>query len=143
MTLLSGARRGARRGARLHGPEAGEELHHGRHGGTSFDAALVRDGEPAVTAAATVNRYALALPSMEINTIGAGGGSIGWIDAGGLLHMGRRAPAPTRDRPAMARRGRATCTMPTWSWATCPRNISRAGASGSTRKLRHAPLTSE
>jgi len=57
-------------------------------GGTSFDAALVRDGEPAVTTSGTVNRYALALPSMEINTIGAGGGSIAWIDDGGLLHMG-------------------------------------------------------
>ncbi|UCE30704.1 MAG: hydantoinase/oxoprolinase family protein [Burkholderiales bacterium] len=67
-------------------------------GGTSFDAALVRDGEPEVTTAATVNRYALALPSMEINTIGAGGGSIAWIDAGGLLRMGPQsagaAPGP-------------------------------------------------
>src|SRR5438477_50563 len=57
-------------------------------GGTSFDAALVRGGEPAVTTSGTVNRYALALPSMEINTIGAGGGSIAWIDDGGLLRMG-------------------------------------------------------
>jgi N-methylhydantoinase A len=57
-------------------------------GGTSFDAALVRDGEPAVTTSGTVNRYALALPSMEINTIGAGGGSIAWVDDGGLLRMG-------------------------------------------------------
>ncbi len=57
-------------------------------GGTSFDAALVRGGQPAVTTSGTVNRYALALPSMEINTIGAGGGSIAWIDDGGLLRMG-------------------------------------------------------
>src|SRR3990172_3451608 len=49
-------------------------------GGTSFDTALVRNGEPAVTASGTVNRYALALPSMEINSVGAGGGSIAWID---------------------------------------------------------------
>ena len=57
-------------------------------GGTSFDAALVKDGVPAVTNCSSVERMALALPSMEIITIGAGGGSIAWIDDGGLLHMG-------------------------------------------------------
>ena len=57
-------------------------------GGTSFEASLVRDGAPAVTRGATVNRFAMALPSMDIKTIGAGGGSIGWIDGGGLLRMG-------------------------------------------------------
>ena len=57
-------------------------------GGTSFEASLVRDGAPAVTRGATVNRFAMALPAMDIKTIGAGGGSIGWIDGGGLLRMG-------------------------------------------------------
>ncbi len=57
-------------------------------GGTSFDAALVKDGAPGVTADASVNRMALGLPTMEINTVGAGGGSIAWIDEGGLLRMG-------------------------------------------------------
>ena len=56
-------------------------------GGTSFDAALVVAGSPSVTTAGSVNRFALALPSMEIATIGAGGGSIAWIDDG-LLRMG-------------------------------------------------------
>ena len=57
-------------------------------GGTSFDAALVKDGTPAITTDSRVNRHALGLASMEINTIGAGGGSIAWIDDGGLLRMG-------------------------------------------------------
>ncbi len=57
-------------------------------GGTSFEASLVRNGAPAVTRGATVNRFAMALPAMDIKTIGAGGGSIGWIDGGGLLRMG-------------------------------------------------------
>ncbi|CAM5479698.1 hydantoinase/oxoprolinase family protein [Eoetvoesiella caeni] len=56
-------------------------------GGTSFDAALVVGGQPSITTTGTVNRFALALPSMEITTIGAGGGSIAWIDDG-LLRMG-------------------------------------------------------
>lgn len=57
-------------------------------GGTSFEASLVQDGAPAVTTTATINRFAMALPSMDIKTIGAGGGSIAWIDDGGLLRMG-------------------------------------------------------
>lgn len=80
-------------------------------GGTSFDTALVRDGEAAVTTAGTVNRYAMALPAMEINTVGAGGGSIAWIDAGGLLRMGP-ASAGAEPGPACYGRGGAepTCT---------------------------------
>ena len=57
-------------------------------GGTSFDAALVKNGAPAITSDGTVERMAIALPSMEIVTIGAGGGSIAWIDDSGLLRMG-------------------------------------------------------
>ncbi len=80
-------------------------------GGTSFDAALVRGGQPAVTTSGTVNRYALALPSMEINTIGAGGGSIAWIDDGGLLRMGPQS-AGADPGPACYGHGGAqpTCT---------------------------------
>ena len=80
-------------------------------GGTSFDAALVRKGEPSVTTSGTVNRYALALPSMEINTVGAGGGSIGWIDDGGLLRMGPQS-AGAAPGPACYGRGgtEPTCT---------------------------------
>ena len=57
-------------------------------GGTSFEASLVRGGTPAVTGDTKVNRFAMALPAMDIKTIGAGGGSIGWLDGGGLLRMG-------------------------------------------------------
>ncbi len=60
-------------------------------GGTSFDAALIKDGEPIVTNEGRVNRQALALPMMQINTIGAGGGSIAWLDEGGLLRMGPKS----------------------------------------------------
>ena len=56
-------------------------------GGTSFDAALVVDG-PIMVNEGEINRYRIALPMLGIHTIGAGGGSIGWIDEGGLLRMG-------------------------------------------------------
>ncbi len=57
-------------------------------GGTSFDASLVIDNQCMVSTEGSINKYKIALPSLDIATIGAGGGSIGWIDNGGLLHMG-------------------------------------------------------
>ena len=57
-------------------------------GGTSFDAALIKDKIPLITTEGEINRLRLALPMLGIITIGAGGGSIGWIDEGGLLRMG-------------------------------------------------------
>ena len=57
-------------------------------GGTSFEASLTLDRAPAVTTGATIDRFAMALPSLDIKTVGAGGGSIAWIDGGGLLRMG-------------------------------------------------------
>ena len=57
-------------------------------GGTSFDAALVKDGQPLVTTEGEIDRRRIALPMLNVVTIGAGGGSIGWIDEGGLLRMG-------------------------------------------------------
>lgn len=79
-------------------------------GGTSFDAAMVVGGAPSITTNASVNHFALALPTMDIATIGAGGGSIGWID-NGLLRMG---PASAGADPGPACYGRggteATCS---------------------------------
>jgi len=57
-------------------------------GGTSFDASLVKDRAPTVTTAGEINRLKLALPMLNVVTIGAGGGSIGWIDEGSFLRMG-------------------------------------------------------
>ncbi|MGQ9776742.1 MAG: hydantoinase/oxoprolinase family protein [Thermodesulfobacteriota bacterium] len=57
-------------------------------GGTSFDAALIKNQTPLITTEGEINRFRLALPILNIVTIGAGGGSIGWIDEGGLLKMG-------------------------------------------------------
>jgi N-methylhydantoinase A len=56
-------------------------------GGTSLEVCLVRDGRAAITSAAEVAEYALALPSLDINAIGAGGGSIASVKDG-LLTVG-------------------------------------------------------
>ncbi|MEE9271104.1 MAG: hydantoinase/oxoprolinase family protein [Candidatus Krumholzibacteria bacterium] len=57
-------------------------------GGTSFDASLVIDNQCVTSTDGSINRYKIALPALDIATIGAGGGSVGWIDNGGLLQMG-------------------------------------------------------
>jgi N-methylhydantoinase A len=57
-------------------------------GGTSTDIALVRDGQPTLSDGKTVANARIALPSLDIVTLGAGGGSIGKVDAAGLLTVG-------------------------------------------------------
>ncbi len=80
-------------------------------GGTSFDAALIKNKTPLVTTEGDINRLRLALPMLDIVTIGAGGGSIGWIDEGGLLRMGPQS-AGSKPGPACYDRGGElpTCT---------------------------------
>ena len=56
-------------------------------GGTSLDVGLIRDGRPALSSATEVAEYALALPSLDINAIGAGGGSIAAV-RDGILTVG-------------------------------------------------------
>ena len=58
-------------------------------GGTSLDVCLIKDGQPCTaleTAVAGV--YHLKLPLIDVHTIGAGGGSIAWLDPGRLVHVG-------------------------------------------------------
>jgi N-methylhydantoinase A len=59
-------------------------------GGTSCDVTLAHDGRVAVTDSLVVGGYDVAVRSVDINTIGTGGGSVAWVDAGGLLHVGPR-----------------------------------------------------
>ncbi len=108
----------------LSGPAGGPEAavaytrQHGRDdcilvdmGGTSFDASLVRGGEAEMVGESDIERMRIALPMLAITTIGAGGGSIGWIDEGGLLRMGPKS-AGAKPGPACYGRGgeRPTCT---------------------------------
>ena len=57
-------------------------------GGTSTDVCLVLDGRPAPAAQRSVGGFPVRLPSLDVHTIGAGGGSIARIDAGGALVVG-------------------------------------------------------
>ncbi|PSQ15816.1 hydantoinase [Halobacteriales archaeon QS_8_69_26] len=57
-------------------------------GGTSADVSLVRDGELARTTEGEVNDLPLKTPMIDVTTVGAGGGSVAWLDAGGALRVG-------------------------------------------------------
>ncbi len=56
-------------------------------GGTSTDVALI-DGDIQLTRNSRIGRYPIAVPMVDMHTIGAGGGSIARVDAGGLLQVG-------------------------------------------------------
>ncbi len=60
-------------------------------GGTSTDVCLVQRGVPAPAAGRTVAGFPLRIASLDVHTIGAGGGSIAAIDAGGALTVGPRS----------------------------------------------------
>ncbi|MDQ0287303.1 N-methylhydantoinase A [Desulfofundulus luciae] len=57
-------------------------------GGTSFDVGLIRDGEPLTCTISEVASYPLMGERIDIRSIGAGGGTIAWVDAQGVLRVG-------------------------------------------------------
>lgn len=60
-------------------------------GGTSTDVALLQDGNPRLTSESEVHGYPIKAPMLDIHTVGAGGGSIAYVDSGGLLKVGPRS----------------------------------------------------
>ncbi len=110
-TLLSGPAAGPTAGLAHAAPHGARDFITVDMGGTSFDVCLVRDGAPATTTEGRIARYPFGLPSLAIHTIGAGGGSIAWIDQGGLLKVGPKS-AGAEPGPACYGRGGTlpTCT---------------------------------
>jgi len=80
-------------------------------GGTSFDVSLIADGQSTLAPQTTIDfGLVVRTPMIEITTIGAGGGSIAWVDRGGLLQIGPESagsdPGPAcyglgNDRPTV------------------------------------------
>ena len=73
-------------------------------GGTSYDVAVIEQLQPSLTTESWISRYRIALPMLDIHTVGAGGGSIAWVDSGGLLQVGPRS-AGSYPGPACYGRG--------------------------------------
>lgn len=87
-TLLSGPAAGAVGAVFFAGLLERENLILMDMGGTSFDVTLVSGGKVTLSTEGEIAGYRIAKPMIDINTIGAGGGSIAWLDRGGMLKVG-------------------------------------------------------
>ncbi|MGO4567981.1 hydantoinase/oxoprolinase family protein [Rhizobium sp. 2YAF20] len=65
-------------------------------GGTSLDVCLLRDGRPAMSREISVDMQPIGVPGVDVLSVGAGGGSIAWVDSGGALRVG---PQSAGSRP--------------------------------------------
>ena len=73
-------------------------------GGTSSDVSLIRDGTVERTTDSEIDGYPIRVPMVDVTTVGAGGGSIAWVDAGGALRVGPQS-AGSEPGPACYGRG--------------------------------------
>ncbi len=78
-------------------------------GGTSTDVSLI-DGEIQLTSENQINGYPVGIPMIDIHTIGAGGGSLAYVDEGGLLHVGPQS-AGAEPGPACYQQGGSIATV--------------------------------
>jgi N-methylhydantoinase A len=83
-TLLSGPVGGTIGGAALSRATGRPNLLCVDMGGTSFDVSLIVDGKPTVSTETELEGLPILMPLVDIHTIGAGGGSLAWLEAGGL-----------------------------------------------------------
>src|SRR3954468_2457634 len=79
-------------------------------GGTSCDVCVVDDGMVRRTDSREIDGRPIQLPMVDVHTVGAGGGSVGWRDAGGALRVGPRA-AGADPGPACYGRGGSEATV--------------------------------
>jgi len=109
-TVLSGPAGGAAAAMLVARASGHENLVCFDMGGTSCDVCVVQDGAVRETASREVGGRPLALPMVDIHTVGAGGGSIGWRDPGGALRVGPRS-AGAEPGPACYGRGGSEPTV--------------------------------
>jgi N-methylhydantoinase A len=79
-------------------------------GGTSTDISLIVGGQPQMAATRAVGGHRVSLPSLDIVSLGAGGGSIAWVDKGGILQVGP-ASAGADPGPACYGQGGTAATV--------------------------------
>ena len=97
--VRSGPAAGVTAAARIAAEAGFDKAITGDMGGTSFDVAVVIDGEPEIAPSTNLDfRVPLRLSMINVHTIGAGGGSIAWVDRAGILQVG---PKSANARPAL------------------------------------------
>jgi N-methylhydantoinase A len=90
--VRSGPAAGVMAAARLAAEAGFDRVITGDMGGTSYDVAVVVNGEPEIAETTNLDfRIPLRLPMIDVHTIGAGGGSIAYVDRGGILQVGPRS----------------------------------------------------
>src|SRR5439155_4814068 len=104
VALVSGPAAGVVGAARICALAGFEEAVSFDMGGTSTDVCLVTGGAAGRAAEKTVAGFPIRLPTVDLHTVGAGGGSIAWVDAGGALRVGPRS-AGAHPGPACYGRG--------------------------------------
>ncbi|HVM66441.1 MAG TPA: hydantoinase/oxoprolinase family protein, partial [Acidimicrobiales bacterium] len=110
-------------------------------GGTSTDVCLIRDGRPAPAGERTVGGYPVRLPSLDVHTIGAGGGSVASIDRGGALTVGPRSAGAVPGPACYGRGGtEPTVTDADLVAARLPRGTPLPGIGPLSRPLAEAAL---
>ena len=90
--VRSGPAAGVMAAARIAGEAGFASVITGDMGGTSYDVAVVINGAPQIAETTELDfRVPLRLPMIDVHTIGAGGGSIAYLDRGGILQVGPRS----------------------------------------------------
>jgi N-methylhydantoinase A len=89
--LFSGPAAGATGAARLAARAGYRNLITFDMGGTSTDVCLVVDGEPQLASETEIDGLPVRTPVLDIVSVGAGGGSVVWVDDGGMLRVGPRS----------------------------------------------------
>jgi N-methylhydantoinase A len=87
-TLLSGPSAGVMGAAWVASQAGADAVITFDMGGTSTDVARVEGGRPVIATERTIAGYPVRIPTLSIETVGAGGGSVGWVDSGGALKVG-------------------------------------------------------
>ena len=108
--LLSGPAAGVMGAVRQTGRSGYKNLITLDIGGTSTDVCVVTGGAPQLTQEFSLDGLPIRIPLLDINTIGAGGGSIIWVDDGGMLRVGPRS-AGADPGPACYGRGGTQPTL--------------------------------
>ena len=103
--VLSGPAAGAVGAARAGGLSGSDRVLSFDMGGTSCDVAVIDDGVVRQSSEQEIGGRALQLPMVDIHTVGAGGGSIAWGDAGGALRVGPRSAGAVPGPAAYGRGG--------------------------------------
>ena len=102
-------------------------------GGTSTDVSLIVDGEPAIAAETEVDGLPVRTPVLDIVSVGAGGGSLVWIDDGDMLRVGPRSAGAEPGPACYGRGGTAAHRRPTPMW--CAERSVPTHSSAATMRL--------